>query len=125
MRFAKIVAAAVLFAVGSAQAALAHAKMTTSVPEDGATVPAGLSEIEMRFSHPMRLTLLRVHRADNDRDVAVETALPLAFADAAKVPVDALTAGAYDVSWTAVSEDGHVMQGSFAFKVTGPAAPAQ
>jgi methionine-rich copper-binding protein CopC len=125
MRFAKIVAAAVLFAVGSAQAALAHAKMTTSVPEDGATVAAGVSQIEMRFSHPMRLTLVRVHRAADDRDVALQGPLPKTFTDAAKVPVDALTAGAYDVSWTAVSEDGHVMQGSFAFKVTGPAAPAQ
>jgi methionine-rich copper-binding protein CopC len=106
-------------------AVLAHAKMTTSVPADGATVPAGLSEIEMSFSHPMRLTLVRVHGAVDDKDVELRGALPKGFAESAKVPIDILAAGAYDVSWTAVSEDGHVMKGHFSFKVTGPAAPAQ
>ena len=46
-------------------------------------------------------------------------ALPKTFEKAAKVAVEALEAGAYAVSWTAVSEDGHVMTGSFAFTVAG------
>ncbi|HEY7669019.1 MAG TPA: copper resistance CopC family protein [Hyphomicrobium sp.] len=121
LRSALFAAAAV---VAGALAAFAHAKMKTSAPADGATVPAGLSEIEMRFSHPMRLTLVRVHRADDDHDVALKGALPKTFADAANVAIDALTAGAYDVSWTAVSEDGHVMKGHFGFTVSGAAAPA-
>ena len=121
---ASIVLIALVVAATTAPA-FTHAKMSASVPEDGATVPAGLSQIEMRFSHPMRLTLVRIHRAADDRDVALPGALPKAFAEAAKLTIDALTAGAYDVSWTAVSEDGHVMKGHFAFKVTGPAAPAQ
>jgi copper resistance protein C len=125
MRFATMAATLVLLALVGTGAAHAHATMKSSVPKDGATVPAGLSEIEMQFSHRMRLTLVRVHRASDDQHVALQGALPKAFADTAKVPVDALTAGAYDVSWTAVSEDGHVMKGSFAFKVAGPAAPAQ
>jgi methionine-rich copper-binding protein CopC len=122
LRSAALVA---LMAAAAPTAAFAHAKMVASTPEDGATVAAGLSQIELKFSHPMRLTLLRVHRADDDQDVAVGAALPKTFTDAANVSIGALTAGAYDVSWTAVSEDGHVMKGSFAFKVAGPAAPAQ
>jgi methionine-rich copper-binding protein CopC len=124
MHALKMVAAALLLALGATGAALAHAKMMASVPADGATVPAGLSQIELTFSHPMRLTLVRLHRAADNQDVAVKDALPKTFAAAAKVPIDALTAGAYDVAWTAVSEDGHVMKGHFAFTVSGSGAPA-
>jgi methionine-rich copper-binding protein CopC len=43
--------------------------------------------------------------------------LTTSFVDSAKVAVDALQAGSYEVSWTAVSNDGHVMKGTFAFSV--------
>jgi copper resistance protein C len=125
MRFVRMAVALALLAVVGSGTALAHAKMKSSVPADGATVAAGLSQIEMTFSHPMRLTLVRLHRADDDKNVALKGPLPKAFADAAKVPVDALQAGAYNVSWTAVSEDGHVMKGHFAFTVSGADAPTQ
>ncbi len=117
---------ALLMSAGAAPAA-AHAKMVASVPKAGATVAAGVSEIALKFSHPMRLTLLRVHRKEEDRDIPLHGSLPKAFAAAATVAVDALTAGTYDVSWTAVSDDGHVMKGDFGFKVsdTPPAKPAQ
>jgi len=120
LRSAVLAAVMVVATMGTA---FAHAMMKASVPEDGATVPAGLSEIELRFSHPMRMTLVRVHRAADDQGVAVNGALPKAFSDAAKVSIEALTDGAYDVSWTAVSEDGHVMKGHFAFTVSGSTAP--
>ncbi len=124
MHCVKMMLAVFVLAIGCADAALAHTKMTASVPADGATVPAGLSQIEMTFSHPMRLTLVRVHGAADDKDVAIAGTLPKAFADDAKVSVDTLAAGAYDVSWTAVSEDGHVMKGHFKFTVSGSTAPA-
>jgi methionine-rich copper-binding protein CopC len=127
MRSFRLAACAALLLLAGTLAAFAHAKMVASDPKDGATVAAGLSAIEMTFSHPMRLTLLRVHRSGDDADVPLQGALPATFATAARVGVDAMTAGAYDVSWTAVSDDGHVMKGSFAFKVSGapPSAPAQ
>ncbi len=125
MPFVRMAIAAVLLAAAATGSAFAHAKMMASVPKDGATVAAGLSKIEMRFSHRMRLTLVRVHRAAADQQVAIKGALPKTFAEAATVSVDALPAGAYDVSWTAVSEDGHVMKGHFAFTVSGSGAPTQ
>jgi methionine-rich copper-binding protein CopC len=105
---------------------LAHAKMVASVPKDGTTVAAGLSEIELSFSKPMRLTLVRVHPLKGGDDIVIIGALPKAFGDAAKVAVGTLGAGAYAVSWTGVAEDGHVMNGGFAFTVAPPdAAPPQ
>jgi methionine-rich copper-binding protein CopC len=120
-------ALAAVIAIAATLAAFAHAKMVASVPEDGATVASGLSEIALLFSKPLRLTLVRVHRGTDDKNIPLANALPTAFAASAKVTVAALPEGDYDVSWIAVAEDGHVMKGSFAFTVaaTHEPAPAQ
>ena len=98
-------------------AASAHAKMNASVPKAGATVPAGLSEIELSFSKPLRLTVVHVMRAAEHQEITVTSGPPKSFASSAKLTVDPLPAGPYEVSWTAVADDGHVMSGSFKFSV--------
>ncbi len=108
---------AVFLIVATPGWALAHAKMTSSVPKDGATVAAGLSEIELAFSHPMRLTLIKIMRGLEKADVPAKGELPKAFATSAKVTVEPLPAGSYELSWTAVSDDGHIMNGGFKFAV--------
>jgi methionine-rich copper-binding protein CopC len=113
----KSVAFAAVFVVASTVAALAHAKMNASIPKDGETVPAGLSEIQLQFSKPLRLTLIHVRRVDDRQEIAVSSGLPKSFVDSAKVAVETLQVGSYEVFWTAVSNDGHVMKGSFAFSV--------
>jgi hypothetical protein len=105
-------------------AALAHAKMTTSTPKDGSTVAPGLSEIELDFSKPLRLSVVHVRDASK-QDVPLKSKLPTACAPVVKINVDALTPGSYEVSWTAVAEDGHVMKGAFAFSVKADAPPAK
>jgi len=111
------VAFAAILVVACVTAALAHAVMNASVPKDGETVALGLSEIQLQFSKPLRLTLIHVRRVDDQIEIPVSSELPTSFVDSAKVAVDALQAGSYEVSWTAVSNDGHVMKGSFAFSV--------
>ena len=118
------VAFAAILVVACVTAALAHAVMNASAPKDGETVAAGLSEIQFQFSKPLRLTLIHVRRVDDQQEIAVSSELPISFVDSAKVAVDALQAGSYEVSWTAVSNDGHVMKGSFAFSVK-PSLDAQ
>jgi methionine-rich copper-binding protein CopC len=73
------------------------------------------------------LTLIHVRRVDDQQEMAVSSELPAYFVDSAKLAVDALQAGSYEVFWTAVSNDGHVMKGNFAFSVkeTQDAQPAQ
>lgn len=118
MRTIKSTALSVLFVAISTVTALAHAKMNASVPKDGATVPAGLSEIELSFSKPLRLTLVHVVRALEQKEVPVTSELPKFFVNSAKLTVGALPAGPYEVSWTAVADDGHVMNGKFKFSVS-------
>src|SRR3990172_12015294 len=108
---------AVLFVLAVPAVAMAHAKMNASVPKDGATVPAGLSEIELSFSTPLRVPLIHVVRAAEQKEITVTSGLPKSFVNSAKLTVDPLPAGLYEVSWTAVADDGHVMNGSFKFSV--------
>lgn len=110
-------AIAALFLVTGTVTASAHARMTASMPKDGATVPSPLSEIALNFSHPMRLTLVSVIHAGDDKQIPLTSALPKTAEKSAKIAIDPLAAGSYTVSWTGVGEDGHVMKGTFAFSV--------
>jgi len=114
----KSAAFAFLFVTAGSIAAFAHAKMNASVPKDGAIVPAGLSEIELSFSKPLRLTLVHVVRGAEQKEVPVTSELPKSFVNSAKLTVGVLPAGPYEVSWTAVADDGHVMNGTFKFSIS-------
>ena len=116
MKLIRTAALTMLLLVTGQTTALAHAKMTASTPADGSTVAAGVSEIELNFSHPLRLSMVHVRDA-NRHDVTLKSALPTAFAPVVKINVENLTPGSYEVAWTAVAEDGHVMKGTFAFSV--------
>lgn len=124
MQVVRSVAFATILLLAGIAAALAHAKMNASVPKDGETVAVGLSEIQLEFSKPLRLTLIHVRRVEDQNEIPVSREPPKSFVDSAKVAVGALQAGSYEVSWTAVSKDGHVMKGSFAFTVE-PSLDAQ
>ena len=112
----KTAALVALIALAAPSAVLAHAKMTASKPADGSTVAAGLSEIELNFSKPLRLSMVHV-RDESKHEVALRSALPPTFGPAFKLSTEALTPGSYEVTWTAVAEDGHVMKGAFTFSV--------
>jgi len=116
MKLIRVTALAALLAIGLPFAAFAHAKLTASVPKDGSTVPAGVTEIELKFSDPLRITVVHVTDAAQ-HEIALKGELPKSFAPIVKLNVDALVPGSYKVSWTAVADDGHVMKGSLGFTV--------
>jgi methionine-rich copper-binding protein CopC len=124
MKLIQTAALATLLLMGAQATALAHAKMTASTPKDGSTVAAGLSQIELNFSKPLRLSMVHVRDAAQ-HEVPLKSELPTALASVVKVDVESLTPGSYQVSWTAVAEDGHVMKGSFAFSVEAAASPTK
>ena len=119
-----VVSFAALLVLATPFAALAHAKLMSSVPKDGSTVAAGLTQIELNFSAPPRVTVMHVSDAAQ-HDVATRGELPKSFASVVKFNVDALTPGAYKVSWTGVAEDGHVMKGGIAFSVKASEQPTK
>jgi methionine-rich copper-binding protein CopC len=113
-----------LLAVAAPQAAFAHAMLTSSTPKNGATVAADVSEIELAFSEPLRVTVLHVRDA-GEHDVVLKGELPKSFTPVVTLGIGALAPGGYQVSWTAVSEDGHVMKGGIAFTVSTSGQPAK
>ena len=83
----KCAAVTMLFLVTGATAALAHAKMTSSVPKDGATVTAPVSEIQLNFSTPLRLTLVQVMRDGDHMQIPLTGELPKSASSAVKAAV--------------------------------------
>ena len=121
IKAATLAAALVLVAPA---AALAHAKMTASKPADGSTVAAGVSEIELNFSHPLRLSMVHVRDAAHTTSHSRASFRPRLLPPS-KSASKASAPGPYQVSWTAVAEDGHVMKGTFAFAVKADAPPSK
>lgn len=98
--------------------AVAHAKMKTSSPADGAVVMPGLVKISLNFSDPMRLTVVKINRVGETAVDIKVSELPKAFVSSADIGVPPLTAGRYAVEWIGVGKDGHLMQGAFTFDVS-------
>ena len=95
--------------------ALAHSKSEVTVPADGATVKA-VEAIEMRFDKPMRVTAVKLLRDGGELEIERETGMA-PVTEFRAFPASTLDAGAYTVEWRGLSDDGHPMQGSFAFTV--------
>lgn len=90
-------------------AAQAHTPLTGSVPESGAIVEQSPPSVSLTFAAPVRLTKL------SDVNGTKETRL--SFSPAGKsatftASAPNLPAGRNEVRWKALSEDGHVMEGT-------------
>jgi methionine-rich copper-binding protein CopC len=118
MRKLPLLLAAALASAAVAGEAAAHARLVKSDPKAGATVAAPKA-LKLWFSEGIVPAQSKVAVAGPAGPVATG---PLAV-DAknprvVSAPITgALAAGAYKVNWTMKTEDTHVMEGSFAFKV--------
>ena len=109
---------AIIISLGAhAHPVLAHSKMAKSVPETGATAKAGLTDVPLGYAKPAPDTIVTVKRTDTPSDIAVVKKAKPVFTDSYSVEVTPLEPGAYDVDWTAVAKDGHVMKGKLSFKI--------
>ncbi|MFT3907190.1 MAG: copper resistance protein CopC [Steroidobacteraceae bacterium] len=113
MKMKQWMGAAVLslgLAVGVAQA---HAHLHESSPANGAVLKSAPKELSMSFSEAVQFTALTLSKDG----AAAQKLEPLPRQAAAKVsvPLPALGAGSYTVSYRVVSDDGHLMNGTLAF----------
>ena len=97
-----------------AAAALAHSKLGTSVPADGAVLARMPAEIVLTFSKRLRLTRVRMS-GDGGRTVELEAAK--AFGTRFAIPAKGGGKGAYRIEWRGLAADGHAMRGAFSFRV--------
>lgn len=112
------VAAAGVLALALAGSALAHSLLLESSPATGARLAAPPPEISLRFNNRIEKKLSTIRLRD-EHGAARPATVRVADgpADWLTATVDALPAGAWRVEWRVLSTDGHVVSGSFSFRV--------
>jgi len=99
-----------------AGAALAHTELKATFPADAAMITEAPGNVELFFSEPVRLTALSIQK-DDERKQSLGP-LPSETTESFSVALPAMTDdGHYVVTWRALSEDTHVMNGEFMFAV--------
>jgi len=114
--------------LGAAPAEKKHLHLERSEPMADSTVAAPPTAIRLWFSQPVQLGVTRVHLADAARRPVEVSAPRLGEGRNAPVIVDiggTVAAGGYTVSWRTMARDGHVVSGSFGFRVAAPATPTR
>jgi methionine-rich copper-binding protein CopC len=106
-------------AVLASSPAWAHAQLASSNPAANATVAVAPKVITLTFTEKLvpafsRFELVMV---DHKMKVSVKTVVSEDGKTISGTPQGALMKGAYKVTWTAASVDGHRMTGEVAFKV--------
>lgn len=114
--FALLLAAAALaFSVGQASA---HTKLTDTVPDADATV-TGVTAVELTFSEAVDPAITTVTVKDDagaEVDLGKAAVSQDGHGEAFTLP-GALTPGVYEVTWRALSRDGHSVDGVYSFTV--------
>ena len=114
-RCAVLAGALVLAVAGSARA---HSLLLESSPGARAVLTASPGELSLRFNNRIEKTLSTIRLRDEHGAVRPVTVLVAGGpADRLTATVPALPAGAWRVEWRVLSTDGHVVSGSFSFRV--------
>jgi copper transport protein len=113
-----------VLALWCAPSATAHTRLESSAPAAGSTSDAPVTEVTLRFTLPVSRL---------GEGIVIDGPEGVVLADVAAAgdglvlvatPSEALTTGDYTVTWTAAAQDGHPLEGTFGFTVTG-AGPSE
>jgi methionine-rich copper-binding protein CopC len=102
-----------------AGSAFAHSTKEGTVPEDGAMLDAAPTEISIRFDEPATLTRVELTHSHGNDSGETRLDTPREASDTATLEAPDLGPGTYTVDWRALSADGHPVNGSFSYTVTG------
>jgi hypothetical protein len=120
-----LVAALLLTMSYTADRALAHADVESSVPANGATVDAGLTRVVITFTEEVSVDQSSAELArDGEQPVeGVAVAVDRANRKVMTLTTPQLFEGNYNVKWRAVTEDDNaITHGTLSFTVTGTIA---
>lgn len=109
-----------LAAVGLTSPLLAHTKLVSSNPANGAVVTAAPRAITLRFNERVVLAFTTVELTmpgHGGMKVPVRVTVARDGKTVTGVPQARLSNGDYRIAWTAASADGHRMNGNVNFKV--------
>lgn len=109
--------------LGAPAPALAHDRLVSSDPADGATVATAPAAITLTFSDDVLDVSPVVRVTAQDGTVVVEAAPRVEGTTATLDLPNGLPAGTAAVQWRVVSADGHPIEGDFSFTVEQGSAP--
>jgi copper resistance protein C len=112
------VSLAALVAIVVVTPAIAHSLLLESSPAAEASLTMPPSQLTLRFNNRIEKRLSRITVLD-ERGAAHDLAIAVADggADRLTAAVPPLAPGAYRVEWHVLSTDGHVVSGSFGFRL--------
>jgi copper resistance protein C len=116
-RFMTMAAAVLLAITGSA--ALAHTTLQSSTPASGSVLTASPPALTLTFADPLQLTAITLVTASGERNLAFR---PGGSARTFSVQRPRFEPGRNEVRWRALSQDGHVMEGSIIIVLRRPAS---
>ena len=110
----KILGVVVVAGVLLASAAFAHAKLLSASPADGAQLTDAPRALTLSFAEAVKVASVAFSSSGHAVPVTIDRTAKAAAT--VVVPLPALSAGRYEVRWSAVSpDDGHVSKGSLTF----------
>lgn len=95
--------------------ALAHTELSATVPADQAIIEEAPEDLQLTFSEAVRLTAISIQLDGAPKHNLGP--LPPETTRTFTLDLPALADGHYIVSWRALSEDTHVMNGEFMFAI--------
>ena len=96
--------------------AAAHATLLSTVPAAGAQLDVAPQALTLKFDQEVHLAVLKISSEGKDIPVTVDRGAAAAAQVIVALPV--LTAGTYQVRWSAITaDDGHVVKGAFSFVI--------
>jgi copper transport protein len=116
------VAAALLAAAAAAPPALAHARIVSTAPSDGAVLASPPRDVTIRFDDTVRVLGGTTVVGNSDKR-PVTAGKPTATGRIVTIPLRKLHDGDYTARWSVLSDDGHTVDGVFAFAVGAGRAP--
>ncbi|MFD6142905.1 CopD family protein [Promicromonospora sp. NPDC060271] len=116
------VLAALVLALCCAPSATAHTRLESSAPAAGSTSDTPVTEVTLRFTLPVSRLGEGIVIDGPEGTVVADVAAAGDGLVLVATPSEALTAGDYTVTWTAAAQDGHPLEGTFGFTVTGTSA---
>jgi methionine-rich copper-binding protein CopC len=116
-RVGALASIAIAFIVGASLAS-AHAKLTSTTPLADSTVSSP-KLIQVHFNEAVEVKMSSLKLATSDGTAVAAMAMNDAKdpATLSIMPNMPLKAGLYKVTWSAVTDDGHKVQGAFSFTV--------
>ena len=109
-----------VFAFSMAVSAFAHSPLKATMPANGETMTANPDMLHLIFAKPARVTKIILKHTVDGATHEEKLELPSKeFDTELMLQPDFMGKGSYEVEWRALGEDGHALNGTFNFTVTG------